>query len=110
LPSGIEIDTQWICVGEAFEIGPGEAIVVALQKAWREVTGREIGVSGHSSVNDTCRLVTLGRVPAVLCSFDTETGHADHEFVRLDRMETACRVGLAASLNYLNTLSTGALT
>ena len=73
------------------------------------MTGREVGVSGHNSINDTCRLVTQGRIPAVLCGFDTETGHADYEFVRLDRMETACRVGLAAALNYLNTFSTGAL-
>jgi acetylornithine deacetylase/succinyl-diaminopimelate desuccinylase-like protein len=108
LPAGIRLDTHWICVGESFEIDPGEAVVRALQKAWRDVAGREIGVSGHSSVNDTCRLVTEGRVPAVLCSFDTETGHADCEFVRLDRMETACRVGLAAAIDYLNNFCTGA--
>ncbi|MCC6123973.1 MAG: M20 family metallopeptidase [Pirellulales bacterium] len=102
LTPDLNIETHWIRVGESFAIDPAESIVRALQKAWREAGGREIGFSGHSSVNDTCRLVTQGKIPAVLCGFDTETGHADYEFVRLDRMETACRVALSAALNYLN--------
>jgi acetylornithine deacetylase/succinyl-diaminopimelate desuccinylase-like protein len=109
LPSGIHIDTRWKCVGEAYEIEPTESIVQALQKAWRDMADQEVAVSGFSSVCDTCRLVSRGRVSAVLCGFDNQTSHADYEFVRLDRLELACRVALAATLNYLDTFSTGAL-
>ncbi len=103
LPAGILLSHKWIYVGDAYEINPDEPIVLSLRSAWRDEIGREPKIIGHSSVNDTCRLVARGGVPSVLCSFDTETGHADYEFTRLDRMERACRVALAATINYLTT-------
>ncbi|MBN2209895.1 MAG: M20 family metallopeptidase [Sedimentisphaerales bacterium] len=103
LPAGITLSHNWIYVGDAYKINPGELIVQSLRSAWRDEIGREPRIIGHSSVNDTCRLVARGGVPAVLCSFDTETGHADYEFARLDRMERACRVALATAIKYLNT-------
>lgn len=103
LPPGISIENEWMLVGESYQIDPNEPIVRSMLRAWRDVSGLTLRVSGHSSINDTCRLVARGNVPSVLCGFDTSTGHADYEFVRLDRMERACRVAWAATLDYLNT-------
>ena len=101
VPPGITIANEWIRVGESYEIAPAEPIVQSMLRAWRDVAGLDLNVTGHSSVNDTCRLVMQGNVPAVLCGFDTQTGHADLEFARLDRMERACRVAVAAAMDYL---------
>ncbi|MBN2291676.1 MAG: M20 family metallopeptidase [Pirellulales bacterium] len=102
LPRGITLKIDWIEVGDAYEIDESEPIVQSMLWAWRNVADLKLSVCGHSSINDTCRLVAHGKVPAVLCAFDTETAHADYEFVRLDRMERACQVALAASIDYLS--------
>jgi 4-aminobutyrate aminotransferase-like enzyme len=38
---------------------------------------------------------------AVLCGFDNEFAHADHEFVRIENLLQPCKVALLAALNYL---------
>ncbi len=101
LPPGITLENDWIFVGDAYEIDPAGQIVQSMLRAWRDVADLELSVSGHGSINDTCRLVARGKVPAVPCGFDTQTGHADYEFVRLERMQRACRVALAATIDYL---------
>ena len=50
LPSGVQIDAQWNCVGEAFEIEPGEAIVLGAPKGVARYDGpgsRRLGTQFH---------------------------------------------------------------
>jgi acetylornithine deacetylase/succinyl-diaminopimelate desuccinylase-like protein len=103
LPSapGISIEDSWIFVGESFAIDAEAEIVGALRDAFGRVTGREMRVAGGSSILDVNRIVPFGKVPAVSVSLDGETGHADHEFVRLERMEEGCRIALQTVMNYL---------
>jgi hypothetical protein len=66
------------------------------------VAGLQLVPTGHSSVNDVCRLVAIGNIPAVPCAFDTSTAHADYEYVNLGQVERSCRVAMAATIDYLN--------
>jgi acetylornithine deacetylase/succinyl-diaminopimelate desuccinylase-like protein len=100
--AGISIEHDWIFVGESYEISPEEPIVKSLCRGYKKVFDKELRISGHNSVNDTCRLVRMGHIPAVLCGFGTETGHADFEFVQVEQLGTACKVALYAGLDYLH--------
>jgi hypothetical protein len=53
-------------------------------------------------VYDAHRLVPLAKVPTVLCGFDNEFSHADHEYVRIKRLLKPCRVVLQTVINYLH--------
>ena len=105
LQQGVTLESEWNFVGDAYAVDPNEQIVQALLQAWRRVAGLELEVSGHSSINDTSRLVGQGHIPAVSCAFDTSTAHADYEFVHLDQVERSCRVALATTLDYLTAAS-----
>jgi acetylornithine deacetylase/succinyl-diaminopimelate desuccinylase-like protein len=97
----VSIQDSWTFVGEAFSFDPETAIVHALGDAYREVMGKTMRLGGSSLILDVNRLVPFGKIPAVSISLDGESGHADYEYVRLDRMEQYCHVALQAALNYL---------
>lgn len=101
LPDGITLEHELVLVGEAFSMSPAEAVVAAYQDAYQRVTGAACPPGGISAVTDANRLVPLGHVPAILCGFDNEHAHADHEFVRLDRVHEGCRIALLTVINYL---------
>ncbi len=101
LPESIEMNHHWIYVGDSYQVDENERIVQALVQAHERVTGQPCSIRGHSSVTDICRMVRNGNIPAVLCGFGTETGHADYEYARFDKMESACKVALATVLGYL---------
>lgn len=100
LPSGVTAETVWTLVGDACEISLDEPIVRAQAGALQAITGVVPAPRGHTSVTDVCRLVRQGHVPAVLCGFGTDTGHADVEYVDLETVERACRLALLTVLNY----------
>ena len=100
-PTGISIELDWVFVGESYEISPDEKIVKCLSKAYETVHGHPLVVKGHSSVTDACRFVNNGHIPAVLCGFGTETGHADFEYVKTEQLVSSCRTALLTVLHYL---------
>jgi acetylornithine deacetylase/succinyl-diaminopimelate desuccinylase-like protein len=100
-PTEISTELDWFFVGESYEISPDEKIVKCLSQAYETVYGRQLVVRGHSSVTDACRLVNNGHIPAVLCGFGTETGHADFEYVKTEQLVTSCRTALLTVLYYL---------
>ena len=101
LPDRITLEHNWQLVGESYEISPDEKIVQSLLRAYQTVLNKNIPVKGHSSVTDVCRLVREGKIPAVLCGFGTETGHADKEFVTVEQMVVSSRVAMLTVLDYL---------
>lgn len=101
IPKSIKIEQSWTYVGDSYKVDPEEKIVKSFQKAFETIQQRSCPLKGHSSITDTCRLVSTGKVPAVLCGFGTETGHADYEFVRTGQLERSCAVALLTVLNYL---------
>ena len=79
-----------------------EKIVKCLSQAYEVVQGNSLTIKGHSSVTDACRFVNNGHIPAVLCGFGTETGHADFEYVTTKQLVNSCQVALLTILYYLN--------
>lgn len=101
LPNRISIKHRWQFVGESYEISPDERIVQSLLRSYQTVLKKSVPVRGHSSVTDVCRLVREGKIPAVLCGFGTDTGHADREYVTIDQLVSACKVAILTVLDYL---------
>lgn len=101
-PPGIGIEQWWSFVGDSYAFDPGESIVRCLRNASRHVIGAPFEIAGCSTILDVNRIVPVAGIPAVSVGLDTETAHADHEFVRLDLLEEGCRIALQAVLNYLN--------
>lgn len=93
---------DWNFVGDSYQIDPAEPLVRAMCSAYEALHNRPLPVRGHSSVTDTFRFVRKARIPAVLCGFGTETGHADLEFAERDRMLASCRLALLTVQNFLN--------
>lgn len=100
-PDGITLEPDWILVGEAYQMTADEPVIKAYQKAYRHVTGRECALGGIAAITDAHRLIPLGHVPTVLCGFDNEQAHAEHECVRLEQVHEGCKIALATVLNYL---------
>ncbi len=101
MPEGITVSSDWLFVGESYEVDEKDAIVKAQQKAFEQVLGKTAPYAGISAVTDANRLAPIAGVPALLCGFDNEFAHADFEYVRLDRLEASCRIMLLTTLNYL---------
>lgn len=104
LPSDkqIRIDRNWIYVGDSYKISEAESIVKSLISAFETVHNKTCPVRGHNSVTDANILDRRAKIPAVLCGFGTETGHADYEFVTVEKLERSCAVALQTVMNYLN--------
>lgn len=98
----ININNEWIFVGESYQIDENENLLGHLRKAYHDIYQKPMPIKGHSSVTDTCRLVRNAKIPAVLCGFGTETGHMDYEYVNLKRLHNCCKVALLTTLGYLN--------
>ena len=102
LDNRIRIDRDWIYVGDSYEISETEPIVKSFINAFEAVHNRNCPVAGHGSVTDASKLVREAEIPAILCGFGTETGHADYEFVTIEKLERCCAVALLTVMNYLN--------
>lgn len=102
LENKICVDRNWTYVGDSYEISETEPIVKSFTSAFESVHNKICPIAGHGSVTDACRLVRQAKIPAVLCGFGTETGHADYEFVTIEKLERCCAVALQTVLNYLN--------
>jgi succinyl-diaminopimelate desuccinylase len=100
--TNITITGDWQLVGDSYEISQEEPIVRSLRKAYEKIHGLSMPVKGHSSVTDTCRLVRYGQIPAVLCGFGTDRGHADFEYVEIAQMSLSAKILLLTVLDYLN--------
>jgi acetylornithine deacetylase/succinyl-diaminopimelate desuccinylase-like protein len=101
LPEEIQVKTEWFFVGDSYEISPNEQIVQSLCRSYEAVLGKQMPVGGHSSVTDACRLAGIANVPTVLWGFGTETGHSNHEYVKVNQLEASCKVAMLTVLDYL---------
>lgn len=98
---GVSVRVYWTPVGESYRLDPEEPVVRALRAACERVTGKPADLAGIAAVTDANRLVRAGRVPTVLCGFESRTAHADREAVRVGELLEPCRVVLLTILNYL---------
>ena len=97
-----------LCVG--LELGgnglgfetPAEAkIVKALRRAYQDVVGKELPLTGELSVCDVNVIVREAGIPAVAHGTGSSTAHADLEWVDLEGIVRATKVYLATIVNYL---------
>jgi len=101
LPKDVSAECAWTFVGESFDMDKTEPILSALTAAYRDVMGRRMAFGRLATVVDANRLVPLANVPTALIGFDTQYAHADHEFIRVRKLENPCRFALLTILNYL---------
>ena len=101
VPLNITIHTDWVFVGESYELSPTELVVSAARSAHRSVVGSEPSLGGTMIITDAARLVRTGGVPTVTMRFGSERAHADYEYVEVDRMVAPCQITLLTVLNYL---------
>ena len=100
-PVGIALCIDWTFVGESYQVDGSEPIMQAYRAAHRQTTGTPAEPGGTMTVTDAARLVAIGGVPVVTVNFDNDFSHSDHEYVRLARVERACKVALATAWNFL---------
>ncbi len=98
----ITLEHDWIFVGDSYAIDPDAAILKSLRRSYEKVYGREMLITGHSSVTDVCRLVRQGQIPTVLCGFGTDRGHADFEYVTYEQLERSAKVALLTVMDFLS--------
>ena len=105
LPREIGVGTDWVFVGDSYEVSEGEPIVAAFSSACQSVGGSPPTIGGSMGITDAARLVGRGRVPTVTLAFGSERAHADYEYVELERLVEPCRIALLTVLNYLHATS-----
>ena len=101
VPPGIMLETDWVYVGESYELSSNELVVTAVRSACKSVAGSQPRLGGTMIITDAARLVRTGKVPTVTMRFGSERAHADHEYVALERMVAPCQITLLTVLNYL---------
>jgi acetylornithine deacetylase/succinyl-diaminopimelate desuccinylase-like protein len=96
---GMEVECRLQIVRDAYELGPN-ALVPAVQRALREVTGRELPVGAKPFVDDGNTFVARGRVPAVTHGPDAHGAHTVNERVAVDELVRVARVYALAALHF----------
>ena len=98
-----------IVEAESFSIDPNERIVRSLRSAYEELNGASMKLAGMSTILDTNRLVSTGKIPAVSIDCHGDSAHSDREVVQIGRLEAGCRLALLTAANYLESVSSTGL-
>lgn len=81
--TGADITLDVVAVADSFEVDPGERLVVAMQDAHRDLTGRDLPVSRSKIASNAVHFVREAGVPAVGYGPDPISNHSDFEFVEV---------------------------
>jgi acetylornithine deacetylase/succinyl-diaminopimelate desuccinylase-like protein len=90
-------------VRESYEIPKDSEIVKLAQEAIKEVTGRDVDVSGMRGVGDPPILGLEAGIPTIAYGpFDlaSMTAHSDNEWISTESLTTASKVYIALALKY----------
>lgn len=99
--SDLRVDLKLGGNGLGFETPAEAGIVQALRRAYQDVVGRELPLTGELSVCDVNVIVREARIPAVAHGTGSSTAHADLEWVELEGIVRAAKIYLATIINYL---------
>ncbi len=99
--TGCAVRVDLRLIRDSYQIDPGEPLVQALRRAYREVTGRELPLGGSRLVADAPIFVRAGGIPCVYHGIRGYGAHADLEYVEVAEVLRAARVYLLTALYYL---------
>jgi acetylornithine deacetylase/succinyl-diaminopimelate desuccinylase-like protein len=86
---------------DGFKTAEDEPVVLALQSAYREVTGEPLPLAAFTAVGDASNFANEGGLPAVYYGCGLERAHATPEYVNLSNLELQARVLTSAAARYL---------
>ncbi len=86
---------------EGFRVAEDEHIVTVIRRAYQQVTGRELPLTGTRTAANAPHFVHLAGVPAVYYGVRHLTGHSDDERVELGELLHAAKVYIHVILDYL---------
>jgi acetylornithine deacetylase/succinyl-diaminopimelate desuccinylase-like protein len=101
--TGARVELNLIPVRDGFRVAEDEPLVVALRRAYLEVTGRELPLVGSRMVGDAAIFIKEGKTPALYHGPGGQGAHADLESVAVADLARAARVYVLAALHYVGT-------
>jgi len=101
LAPDLHMDMRLFGNGLGFQVDPQASIVLALQRGYQAITGRDLPVEGELSVSDVNVIAREGKIPVVAHGTGSTTAHADLEWVTLSDIVRSTKVYLATIINYL---------
>jgi acetylornithine deacetylase/succinyl-diaminopimelate desuccinylase-like protein len=94
------VDLNLIPVRDGFRVAEDESLVVALRRAYLEVTGHDLPLVGSRMVGDAPIFITEGKVPALYHGPGGQGAHADLESVAVADLVRATKVYVLTALDY----------
>jgi acetylornithine deacetylase/succinyl-diaminopimelate desuccinylase-like protein len=95
------VDLTLIPVRDGFRVAEDEPIVIALRRAYAQVTGRELPLAGSRMVGDAAIFIKEGKVPALYHGPGGQGAHADFESVSISDLVRAAKVYVLTALDYV---------
>lgn len=99
--TGARVGLNLIPVRDGFRVAEDEPLVVALRRAYLDVTGRELPLVGSRMVGDAAIFITEGKVPALYHGPGGTGAHADLESVAVSDLVRAAQVYVLTALSYV---------
>jgi len=99
--TGARVELNLIPVRDGFRIAEDEPLVIALRRAYLEVTGRELPLVGSRMVGDAAIFIKEGKVPALYHGPGGQGAHADLESVAVSELIRAAKVYVLTALDYV---------
>jgi len=99
--TGAQVALNLIPVRDGFRVAEDEPLVVALRRAYTEVTGRELPLVGSRMVGDAAIFIKEGKVPALYHGPGGQGAHADLESVAVADLVRAAKVYVLTALDYI---------
>jgi succinyl-diaminopimelate desuccinylase len=90
-------------INAGFRISPSDPLCLALQEAYREVTGEELPKGTIRICGNLPRFVRDGAIPGVYHGPNQDSAHGDVESVSLEDLVRLTKVYVATVVNYLGT-------
>jgi acetylornithine deacetylase/succinyl-diaminopimelate desuccinylase-like protein len=95
------VDLRLTPVRDGFRVAENEPIVVALRRAYAEVTGQELPLAGSRMVGDAAIFIKEGKVAALYHGPGGQGAHADLESVAIADLVRAAKVYILTALDYV---------
>jgi acetylornithine deacetylase/succinyl-diaminopimelate desuccinylase-like protein len=98
--TGAQVALNLIPVRDGFQVVAEEPLVIALRRAYLQVTGRELPLVGSRMVGDAAIFIKEGKVPALYHGPGGTGAHADLESVAVADLVRAAKVYVLTALDY----------
>lgn len=99
--TGARVELNLIPVRDGFCVAEDEPLVIALRRAYLQVTGCELPLVGSRMVGDAAIFTKEGKVPALYHGPGGQGAHADLESVAIADLVRAAKVYVLTALDYV---------